>query len=292
MLGIPTLTFLLIAGSILFTTIIIYNALYPIHKIKQIKQQIVLKFDLIAFMGFYKYSWHNLPLGQLGIVTGRFRLDFAPSHYYNLYRAEIIVPVLTDDGELILHSTSYTVAREPSGIPRLIFLKLLQSSHIKFDDDWYGEKDIYRGSIPVLPKSDSTEEVRYRTAQELSSLIKEHHELKLEIVRIDSERRKAKRLLNLITTSDVHANQRDIYETVHSEVSEVLSKVKELEQLYRHFIRESLIGVQLTTSYPTMLSRNHLSIKAIEAQCEKQKEEYQYMKDKLAAYVSLLNDQT
>ncbi|MBD2034839.1 hypothetical protein H6F76_07295 [Leptolyngbya sp. FACHB-321] len=292
MLGISILTLLLIAGSILFTTAIIYNALHPISKIKQIKRQVVLEFDLVAFMSFHKYSWHNLPLGQLGIVTERFQLDSVSGSYYNLYKAEIIVPVLTDDGELRLHSTSYTVAREPTGIPRLIFLKWLQRSHIKFDPNWYGEKDIYKGSLPVSTKLDSTEEVRYRVAQELRPLIKEHHELQLEIVRVDSERSKAKRLLNLTTKSDVYANQRDRYETVYSEVSGVLAKVKELEQLYRHFIRESLIGVQLATSHPTMLSGSNLSIKAIEAECEKQKEEYQYMKDKVAAYVNLLDAET
>ena len=292
MLEIPILTFLLIAGSIFFTTAVIYNALYPISKIKQIKQQVVLKFDPVAFMSFYKYSWHNLPLGQLGIVTERFRLDSVSSHYYNLYKTEIIVPVLTDDGELRLHSISYTVAREPSGIPRFIFLKWLQRSHIKFDPDWYGEKDIYRGSFSVSTKLGSTEEIRYRVAQELRPLIKEHRELQLEIVRVDSERSKAKRLLNLTTKSDVHANQKDIYETVYSEVSEVLTKVKELEQLYKHFIRDLLIGIQLATSHPTMLSGSHLSIQAIEAECEKQKEEYQYMKDKVAAYVNLLNAET
>ncbi|HEY9654146.1 MAG TPA: hypothetical protein V6C50_01525, partial [Crinalium sp.] len=151
---------------------------------------------------------------------------------------------------------------------------------------------IYRGSLSASTELGSTEEVRYRVAQELRPLIKEHRELQLEIVRVDSERSKAKRLLNLTTKSDIHAKQRDFYETVYSQVSGVLAKVNELEQIYRHFIRDSLIGVQLATSHPTMLPGNHLSIKAIEAECEKQKEEYQYMKDKVAAYVNLLDAET
>lgn len=285
------LSFLLIGGGIFFTTAIIYNALYPIYKIKQIKQQVVLKFKLNTFHGFDKYSSHDLPLGQLGIVTGRLRLDSASSRLYHFYKAEVIIPELTDSGELILHSTRCTVVREPSGIPRIIFLKLLRNSRIRIDNDWYGEKDIHKAPIPVSSKLNSVEKVRYRAAQELAPLIKELCELELEIVRIDSECRKAKRLLNLITTSEVYRYQRDTYETMYSDINRILSKAQELEQLYRRFIRESLIGVQLAINHPTMLSMNNLSIQTIEAQYEKQKEEYLYMKDKLAAYANLLNTQ-
>lgn len=282
--------FLLIYGGILFTTAVIYNAVYPLYKIKQIKQQVVLKCDFTTFV-FDRYSWQDLPLGELGIVTGRVRLDSFSSSYYNSYKAEIVIPVLTEHGKLIFHSAKCTIAKEPSGIARAIFLGLLQASRIKIDNNWYGEKDVYSVSIPVSDKLDFVEKARYRVAQELAPLIKERHELELEIMRIDSERRKAKRLLNLVSTSDAYANQQNIYETFYSEISRLLSKAQELEQLYRHFIREALIGVQLVTNHPAMSLRNHLSIKTMEAKCEKQKDEYQYMKDKVEAYADLLNAQ-
>lgn len=313
------LKFLLISGGMLFAIAVIYRFLYPIYKIKQIKRQTVLQCNLNrlvkgrnSYVNSYPWkncSWDNLPLGELGVSFDEFEYDFSYRWRFNRrrfkegsYWAKTIIPVLTDSGELLLPFVKNFVAREPSGIGRAIFLKLLQASRTKVIDreqidytkacKWHYEGvssvDVH---IPVLAKLSSVDKVRYRAAQELAPLIKVYCELETEIMRIGFEREKVQRLLKLIARSDVHTSQQNVYETAYSEMSELMSKARELKQLYSHLIRKLLTDIQIATNYPAMLSGNQLSVEAIETQYREQKEEYEYMKDKIAAYADLLNEQ-
>lgn len=294
MLETLVLIFLLMTGVIVFTITLDRNSRYPVYKIKQLKQRSIVKCNLsniIEAQGnqvkYFNYSWEHLPLGQLGILTNEFVLDT----YRSCYLTKVILPVLTDSRELTFSSVMYRVTKEPPGFARSISRKWLQNNHIHIEHCWYSSGDICGGHIPVLDQLDSQDKIRYKTAQELAPLIQEHYKLKSEIARIDSERESVKKLFNLIDTSNVYANQQQIYETAYLEMGELLSKAQELEQLYNHLIRDALIGVKLATNYLTMQPESHFAIEAIKTQHEKQKEEYEYLKDKVAAYGDLLNRQ-
>jgi len=165
---------------------------------------------------------------------------------------------------------------------RVVFPKLTEEGDVQYIYSWHDLQSIH---IPTLEKSNAQGRVKFRAAQELSPLIKEHFKLELEITNLSEQWQKIRNLLSLVTTSDFYSNQKDIYENALSQVENLLSKAEDLRDVYVRLIRESLIGSQIVGYESPLLPDATFGI---DSQYNEIREEYQRMKDTATAYAELL----
>lgn len=168
---------------------------------------------------------------------------------------------------------------------QVIFPKLTPNSDVEYIYSWH---DLNVIRIPTPAKMSTQDTTKLKAAQELASLIKEHLQLELEILSLRKQYRKIKRIVDLVSISDFYASQQEVYERALFQVEDLLTKAKELQQLYVRFIREALIGNQLAGYNLDLSLENQLTI---DVQYRRIKEEYQYMKDTATAYANLLRTQ-
>lgn len=142
-----------------------------------------------------------------------------------------------------------------------------------------------------LRRSDSKNRLRYNIAKEkLFPLIREHLSLMKEQNKIFLQKNEVSRILKLLSSSEAHESQRNVYEITALELSELYGKSQSLEQFYKRIITDVLIGVELATQDFSLLSDDLLFFQTqYEAQCRKLKDEHQYIKDASVAYAGLLN---
>jgi hypothetical protein len=196
----------------------------------------------------------------------------------------------------------YRSCYEPQA-PRLVGIGFPQLPYRDRNSDIYvsgrsGEKSYYHHQVdcfrlftPVLSKLTSLEKLRYAVAREqLIPLVREHLLLIQEDIKLATQRAEIGRLIDLINTSEAHANRRETYAMVLHKLNELHKKSDELKRLYCRAIGDILIGVELAIQDSTLLSDDHLFIQTqYEAQFKRLKEEYQYVKDASTAYAGLLD---
>lgn len=124
-------------------------------------------------------------------------------------------------------------------------------------------------------------------------LIKRISPFMQEIVKLQQDRNKQKQemkqienLLTLVSTSDFYSGQKNLYERALSQIQQIIQKGERLENLYSSYIRELLIGKELSDYNPKDINNNHI---ALDIQYKQIKEEYEKEKDEANAYSELLN---
>lgn len=166
---------------------------------------------------------------------------------------------------------------------RVVFPKLTSEGDVQYIYSWHNIQSIH---IPALEKVDTQGKVNLRVAQELAFLVKEHIQfVEPEILNLREQWHKINELLDLVATSEFYASQQGIYERALLQVENLLDKAEELQQVYVRFIREVLIGRQVTGYNPNLLPDDSL---AIDNQYKRVREEYQNIKDTATAYAELL----
>jgi hypothetical protein len=164
---------------------------------------------------------------------------------------------------------------------RVIFPRLTEVGEVEYIYSWHPLQAVHPAKVPKVKDRDYI----YVTAlQDLAPLIYEHLEIEPEIGKLQEEYYKLRRLADLVATSDLYAEQEDVYNRALVQVKNLLAKAEQLEQVYVRFVREVLIGSELAAYNPDLLEYNTF---VIDEQYQRIKAEYQHLKDVAIAYADL-----
>jgi hypothetical protein len=126
-----------------------------------------------------------------------------------------------------------------------------------------------------------------QSAAGIVPVIREHLQIEAEISRLNREYKKVSELADLVSTSDLYSHQVDLYERALTQIEDLLNKAEELENIYVCFIRETLIGLQVS-SYDA--ARITIEVINFDEQYRQLKEDYFRIKDSAIAYTELTQD--
>ncbi len=166
---------------------------------------------------------------------------------------------------------------------QVIFPRLTRYSKVEYLYSWH---DIRAVQIPDLRDASHQEKIDVAVAQELTALVRDHVQLiEPEILALRQQWHELQKLLNLVETSEVYAGHKSVYEKALFQVESLANKAEELQLEYVRSIREILIGRQVASYDPTLVTDNGIIIDYKHKQI---KEEYQMMKEVATAHAELL----
>jgi hypothetical protein len=166
----------------------------------------------------------------------------------------------------------------------VVFPRLTSKGEIQYVSGWYELQAI--NVQPNLGNRLADDWSRLNVAQELFPLIKDHLLfVEPEILRLNAQWHELKRIYDLVSSSDIYAQQKDIYKQALLQIQNLLKKAKELEEIHIRTIREILIGREIARYDPELLPN---SSSRLDFQYRQIKQEYQFMKDTAIAYMELL----
>lgn len=165
---------------------------------------------------------------------------------------------------------------------QVVFPKLESEGRIKYIFSWHSFHVV---RIPRLSRLQNISKGTFQTGKEIKILIKEHLEIDSEIEQLTKQWHELYNLRDLVATSDLYSNQLNTYERGLAQIEQLKNKAEQLEQIYLHAIRESLIGRQIADYDLPISPEQHLNL---DSQYRKVKSEYQIMKETASIYTNLL----
>ncbi|MBW4695279.1 MAG: hypothetical protein KME27_26310 [Lyngbya sp. HA4199-MV5] len=232
-----------------------------------------------------KLDKQRFPLGRLAVLEGIRYIEKTPQSKALCY-AEIVFPALDNDGKL--HYEYWLCDLVELWYPRLLLDRWLHCAHaLEQHPSTTLHSELFTPSWHKLSLSDK---LRYKSAREqVAPFVRQHFQLLKEDHKYLQQRHEILQLLGLMMTSETYASHKRSYEMALSRLNELHCKSLELDQLYRRVISDLLIGIELATHNPNLISDDHVSIQAqYETQFKVLKEEYQYIKDVSTASANLL----
>ncbi|ANV83750.1 hypothetical protein AWQ21_04755 [Picosynechococcus sp. PCC 7003] len=161
---------------------------------------------------------------------------------------------------------------------KILFPKLTTAGDIQYIQSWHNFQYVQVPDKNTLRKS--------QNIQELATLVQEHLQLEIEIEKLTEEWKKIKKLSELVSTSEFYSNRQETCKKALFQVKKLLKKADQLEQVYVRFIREILIGYEISGFDFKPLTNEKLML--IDSQHKKIKEEYQDIKNTAIAYAELI----
>lgn len=165
---------------------------------------------------------------------------------------------------------------------QVLFPKLTPAGDVEYIYSWHDLSDI---EIPQ-PTGSSTAK-KLIEIQKLALIIKEHLQIEPEVLSLEEQYRRIKKLAYLVATSDIYAVYLDTYERYLVQINNLLNKADKLQKVYIRLIREALIGVKIAEYNSDFLEVSQV---ALDLQYQRIKEEYQNMKDVVNVYSQLLKE--
>jgi hypothetical protein len=167
---------------------------------------------------------------------------------------------------------------------QVVFPRLTELGDMEYIYSWHDLSTIELASA----KQQDAPSLFYSSSG-VAPVIQEHLQIEAEIDRLLQEREKVHELANILSTSELYANQAEIYDRAVAQIETLLKKAKELEQIYVRMIRETLIGLQVAQYEPEHLTSDIVSF---DTQYKHLKVEYLRMKDTATAYDELMRKQS
>jgi hypothetical protein len=176
-------------------------------------------------------------------------------------------------------------AKDTDGYKRVqvVFPRLTEHGDMEYIYSWH---DL--GSIELATAKQSDAPALLTSSAGVAPVIQEHLQIEAEIDRLLRERNKVHDLSRILSTSELYANQADIYDRTLDQIENLLDKARELEHIYVRIIRETLIALQVSRYEPDNLTSDMVSF---DAQYKHLKTEYLRMKDAATAYDELMHKQ-
>jgi hypothetical protein len=177
-------------------------------------------------------------------------------------------------------------ARDADGYKRVqvIFPRLTEQGDMEYIYSWH---DL--GSINLATSRQSDTPALLSSSANVAPVIQDHLQIEAEIDRLLQERDKVYDLARILSTSELYANQVEIYDRALEQIENLLDKARELEQIYVRIIRETLIGLQVSRYEPDNIPGDMVSF---DTQYQHLKAEYLRMKDAATAYDELIHRQS
>ncbi|GAP93838.1 hypothetical protein [Leptolyngbya sp. NIES-2104] len=165
---------------------------------------------------------------------------------------------------------------------QVVFPTITDKGEVEYIYSWHDLKDVQPTFLSRTHRQN-----KIRVMAELAPVIKEHLKLEQDTIALENQSVKIHKIAELVAVSDFYSSQLDIYERAIDETEKLIKKVEELGQVYVRIVRETLIGTRIADFNPDLLIDLHVPL---DAQYERVKAEYQYMKDTAQAYYELLRE--
>lgn len=167
---------------------------------------------------------------------------------------------------------------------QVIFPELTRAGDVRYIYSWHDLRAIYVPN-PGFNLNHSRNSAKLAEARKLAILIGEHLQIERKIEDFKEERHKILNLLDLIATSDLYGDRKDLYKRALVQIEELLQKAKKLEKSYIRFVKELLVGREIADYDPALLPSDSI---ALDSQYERIRDEYRTIKDTTTAYAELL----
>lgn len=171
--------------------------------------------------------------------------------------------------------------RSPDRV-QVVFPTITDKGDVEYIYSWHS-----LNSVTPITLSRSHRQNKIRVMAELAPVIKEHLKLELDTITLENQSVKINKIAELVAVSDFYGSQLEIYERAIDETEKLIKKVEELSEVYVRIVRETLIGTRIAEFNPDLLLDLHVPL---DAQYERVKAEYQFMKDTAQAYYELLRE--
>ena len=171
--------------------------------------------------------------------------------------------------------------RSPDRV-QVVFPTITDSGDVEYIYSWHSLK-----SVTPIALSRTHRQNKVRVMAELAPIIKEHLKLELDTIALENQSVKINKIAELVAVSDLYSSQLETYERAIDETTKLIKKVEELSEVYVRIVRETLIGTRIADFNPELLLDLHVPL---DAQYERVKAEYQFMKDTAQAYYELLRE--
>lgn len=165
---------------------------------------------------------------------------------------------------------------------QVVFPTITDAGDVEYIYSWHSLK-----SVTPVTLSRTDRQNKIRVMAELAPVMKEHLKLELDTVALEKQFEKINKIAKLVSVSDFYASQLETYEKAIDETNKLIQKVDELSAVYVRIVRETLIGTRIAEFNPDLLLDLHVPL---DAQYERVKAEYQFMKDTTQAYYDLLKE--
>lgn len=171
--------------------------------------------------------------------------------------------------------------RSPDRI-QVVFPMLTDAGEVEYIYSWHSLR-----AVTPMQLSRSHRQHKVRVMAELAPVIKEHLRLELDLIALENQLVKIHKIAGLVAVSDLYSSQLDIYERAIDETEKLINKVEELSRVYVRIVKETLIGTRIAEFNPDLLLDLHVPL---DAQYERVKSEYQFLRDSAHAYAELLKE--
>jgi hypothetical protein len=171
--------------------------------------------------------------------------------------------------------------RSPDRV-QVVFPTITDAGDVEYIYSWHS-----LNAVTPMTLSPSHRQNKIRVMAELAPIIKEHLKLELDTIALENQSVKINKIAELVAVSDLYSTQLETYERAIDETAKLIKKVEELSAVYVRIVRETLIGTRIADFDPELLLDWHVPI---DAQYERVKAEYEFMKDTAQAYYELLRE--
>ncbi|BAU13478.1 hypothetical protein LEP3755_40170 [Leptolyngbya sp. NIES-3755] len=223
---------------------------------------------VFLFMGLIAYlflQYHNYKIRAI-INSNVVTVEGAEDRYRNLPLGNFAVP----------HRF-----RGPDRV-QVVFPTITDKGDVEYIYSWHSLKD-----VQPITLSRTHRQNKVRVMAELAPIMKEHLKLEQDTIALENQSVRINKIAQLVAVSDFYSSQLELYEKAIDETEKLIKKVEELSAVYVRIVRETLIGTRIADFNPDLLLDLHVPL---DAQYERVKAEYQYMKDTAQAYYELLRE--
>ncbi|MBD1842763.1 hypothetical protein H6F89_04935 [Cyanobacteria bacterium FACHB-63] len=165
---------------------------------------------------------------------------------------------------------------------QVVFPTITDAGDVEYIYSWHS-----LNSVTPIALSRTDRQNKIRVMAELAPIMKEHLKLEFDTIALEKQFEKINKIAKLVAVSDFYSSQLEIYEKAIDETNKLIKKVDELSEVYVRIVRETLIGTRIADFNPDLLLDLHVPL---DAQYERVKAEYQFMKDTAQAYYDLLKE--
>lgn len=175
--------------------------------------------------------------------------------------------------------------KDSNGFKRVevVFPRLTETGDVEYIYSWHRLQDVQMAK----PETIQVPGESMKLADGIMPIIQDHLQIDADITRLHQEYRKVNELADLVSTSNLYASQVHLYERALNQIDNLLRKAQELEQIYVHFIRETLIGLEVSRYDPAQITGD---VVIFDAKYKQLKDEYLQMRDAATAYAELTSE--
>lgn len=228
---------------------------------------------------------HILVLGSVALAVGLWLVKL--NYKLSQIKQRGLVYVTGADRRypnLPLGSCGIAVERKATdGIQRVkvLFPQLTEQGDVEYIYSWHHLQDVHL----TQGRLNSHKRVQLNFAGNIAPIIQEHLQIDREIERLHQQYQQVERLADLVSTSDLYAEQVDLYIRGLRQIEKLMAQAEALENIYVRLIRETLIGAKVSQYNPDSISDNEPDFAG---QYQQLKADYLQMKDEATAYLDLV----